>query len=133
MILHYITTNSLRVDTSIAGYCYVGVRFCMAQLITLPGLIASGTSIVGYAGLLPGGYTVLPGIANSSPRVDCFRNQYRRVLLGGRTILHGITNNSLSVDCFRNQYRQAHRVNARWAYDFLPRLIVSGTSIAGYC
>ena len=40
--LHGITNNPLRVDTSIAG----------------------------YAGLLPGGYTVLPGIANSSSRVD---------------------------------------------------------------
>ena len=86
------------------------------------------------------------GIANNSLRVDCFRNQYHRVLLGGCTYLHGITNyslridtsiagyaglllggrtilsgtanNSPKVDCFRNQYRQVHRVNARWAYDF---------------
>ena len=49
--MHGITNNSLRVDTS----------------------------IVGYAGLLLGGRTILPGIANSSPRLDCFRNQYRRV------------------------------------------------------
>ena len=50
-ILHGITNNSLRVDTS----------------------------IVGYVGLLLGGRTILSGIANSSPKVDCFRNQYRRV------------------------------------------------------
>ena len=50
-ILHGITNNSLRVDTSITG----------------------------YAGLLLGGRTILPGIANGSLVVDCFRNQYRRV------------------------------------------------------
>ena len=66
--------------------------------MALSGLIASGINIAGYAGLLLGGRTILHSIANGSPGVDCFRNQYRRVLLGGRTILHGITNYSLSVD-----------------------------------
>ena len=69
--------------------------------MVLPELIASGTCIAGYAVLLLGGRTILHGIANSSLRVDCFRNQYRRyagLLLGGRTILHGISNNSLRVD-----------------------------------
>ena len=27
-------------------------------------------------------------------------------------MLHGITNNSIKVDCFRNQYRRVHRVTA---------------------
>ena len=73
--------------------------------MTLPGLIALGINIAGYAGLLLGGRTVLHGIANDSLRVDYFRNHYRRVLLGGRTVLHGIASISL-------------------------RLISSGTSIA---
>ena len=37
------------------------------------------TSIARYVGLLLGGHTILSGIANSSPRVDCFKNLYRRV------------------------------------------------------
>ena len=64
-------------------------------------LIASGINITGYAGLLLGRCTILHSIANGSPRVDYFRNQYRRV----RRVtprwaydLHGITNNSLRVD-----------------------------------
>ena len=60
----------------------------------------------------------LHGIANGSLRVDCFRNQYHRVLLGGRTILSGIAISSHRVDCFRNLYRRVRRVTARWAYDF---------------
>ena len=86
---------------------------------SLPGLIASGTFIAGYAGLLLGGRVILSGIANSSHRVDFFRNQYRRVLLGGRTTLSGIANSSPRVDCFRNLYRRVRRVTARWAYDFV--------------
>ena len=69
-----------------------------------------------------GGRTILSGIANSSPRVDCYGTfiaGYAVLLLGGRTILSGIANNSPKVDCFRNQYRQVHRINARWAYDFV--------------
>ena len=69
--------------------------------MALPGLIASGTSIAGYAGLLLGGRTILSGIANSSPRVDCFRNLYRqvrRVTPRWAYNLHGITNNPLRVD-----------------------------------
>ena len=54
MILYDITNNPVRVDTSITG----------------------------YAGLLLGGRKILPGISNSSPRLDCFRNQYRRVRRG---------------------------------------------------
>ena len=50
-ILHAITNNSLRVDTSIAR----------------------------YTGLMLGGSTILHGIANSSLSIDCFRNQYHRV------------------------------------------------------
>ena len=46
-ILHGTTHNSLRVDTSIAGYAGLLLRICMAQLIALPGLIASGTSTQG--------------------------------------------------------------------------------------
>ena len=126
----------------------------------LQGLIASGTSIARYTGLLlgrrtilhgiannslsvlQGGRTMLHGITNNSLKVDCFRNQYRRVrrvtatvlhgitntrtcidgyaglLLGGHTILSGIANSSPRVDCFRNQYRRVHRVMASWAYHF---------------
>ena len=76
------------------------------------------TSITGYAGLLLGGRTILPRIANSSPTVDTSIAGYAGFLLGRRTILHGITNNSLRVNCFRNQYRQVRRVTPRWAYDF---------------
>ena len=52
-------------------------------------------------------YTILSSIANSSLRVDCFRNHYRRarrVALGGRTILHGITDSSLRVDASITRY-----------------------------
>ena len=87
--------------------------------MALSGLIATGTSIAGYAGLLLGGRTILHDIANSSHRVDFFRNQYRRVLLGGSTTLSGIANSSPGVDCFRNLYRRVRRVTARWAYDFV--------------
>ena len=59
--------------------------------MTLSGLIASGTSIAGYAELLLGGHTIykaslitLSGLIPVSP--------------GDATILHGITNNSLRVD-----------------------------------
>ena len=72
-------------------------------------LIASGTFIAGYAGLLLGGRTILHGIANNSSSVDCSRNLYRRVrrvTARWATILHGITNNSLRVDCIKNQYRR---------------------------
>ena len=110
-------------------------------------MIASGTCIARYTGLLLDGHTTLHGIANGSTRVDYFRNQYHRVLLGGCTILHGITNYSLRVktsstryillllgghtilpgianisrwlDCFRNQYCRERRVTPRWAYDFV--------------
>ena len=100
--------------------------------MALPGLITSGTSIAGYAGLLLvgrtilhgianyslsvllGGHTMLHGITNNSLKVDCFRNQYRRV----RTILPSIANSSPRADCFRNQYRRVRRVTARWANDF---------------
>ena len=37
--------------------------------MTLPGLIASGINIAGYAGLLLGGRTVLHGIASISLRL----------------------------------------------------------------
>ena len=69
--------------------------------MALSGLIASGTSIAGYAGLLLGGRTILSGIANSSSRVDYFRNLYCqvcRVTLRWAFNLHGITNNPLRVD-----------------------------------
>ena len=99
-------------------------------------MIASGTSIAGYAGLLLGGRTILHGKTNNSLRVDCFRYQYRRVLLGGRTILHGITNNSLRVDCIKNQYRRVHKVTGTILHGItnssFSGLIASGTSIAGY-
>ena len=65
--------------------------------MTVSGLIALGINIAGYAVLLLGGRTVLYGIANDSPRVDCFRNHYRQVLLGGRTVLHGIASISLRL------------------------------------
>ena len=70
-IWHVIANNSLKVNTSIAWYA----QFCLVYLIALPGLIASGTSIARYTGLLLGGRTILSGIGNSSPS---FRNQYRR-------------------------------------------------------
>ena len=62
---------------------------------------------------------ILFAIANSSLRVDLFRNQYRRVLLGGSRILSGIANSSPRVDCFRNLYHRVRRVTARWVYDFV--------------
>ena len=62
-------------------------------------LPASGTSIARYMLCRS---TILHGIANNS----------LSVLLGGRTMLHGITKNSLKVDCFRNQYRRVRRVTA---------------------
>ena len=43
--------------------------------------------------------------ANTTPRVDCSRNQYTGLLQGGRTILSGIDNSSHRVDCFRKRYR----------------------------
>ena len=111
--------------------------------MALPRLIASRTSIAGYAELLLGGHmilhsiantsssiknqyrrvlvsgrTILHGIANGSLRVHCFRNQYHRVLLGGCTILHGITNYSLRVNSIKNEYRQVHKVPGKWAHDF---------------
>ena len=76
--------------------------------MALPGLIASGTSIAGYAGLLLVGRTILHGITNNS----------LRVLLDGCTMLHDIVNNSLKLDCFRNQDRRVRSVTARWAYGF---------------
>ena len=115
----------------------------MAYLMALIVFIALGTNIVGYAGLLLGGLTILYGIANGSHRFDCFRKQYRWVLLIGHILLHDIANNSLRVnyfrnlyrrvctilssiansssraDCFRNQYCQVRRVTARWAHDFV--------------
>ena len=81
--------------------------------MALPGLIASGINIAGYAGLLLGGRTILHDITNISLRVDTSIAGYAGLLLGGRTILHGI------ADCFRNQYRQVHRVTAWWVHDFV--------------
>ena len=74
----------------------------MSLLMALPLLIASGTSIAGYSGLLLGGRTILHYITNNSLRVDTSIAGYAGLLLVGHTILHGITNNSLRVDCFRN-------------------------------
>ena len=85
---------------------------------------------------LLGGRTTLHVIANGSLRVDCFRNQYHRVLLDGRTILSGIANSSPRVDCFRNLYHRVRRVTPRWAYDLhgiTNNPLRVDTSIAGYC
>ena len=82
-------------------------------------LIASGTNIARYAGLLLGGRTILHDITNTSLRVYTSIAGYAGLLLGGRTILHGITNNSLRVDCFRNLYHRIPRVTARWEYNFV--------------
>ena len=81
------------------------------------GLIASGTSIARYAGLLLGGRTVLDGITNNSLRVDTRITGYAELLLDGHTILSGIAISSPSVDCFENLYRPVCRVTARCAYD----------------
>ena len=75
MMLSTIANSSLKLDSFRNLYR----RERMILLIELPGLIASGTCIAGHAGLLLGGHTILSGIANSSFRVDCFRNLYRRV------------------------------------------------------
>ena len=79
--------------------------------MALPGLIASGINIAGYAGLLLGGRTVLHGITNNSLRVDTSITGYAELLLGGCTILHGIANGTPRVDCFRNEYRPVHRID----------------------
>ena len=103
--------------------------------MALSGLIASGTSIAGYAGLLLGGFTIWHSIANSSLKVDCYWNQYHRVLLGGHTILSGIANSSPRVDCFRNLYRRVRSVTPRWAYNLhaVPNNPLKvDTSITGY-
>ena len=74
-------------------------------------------------------------IANGSPRVDSFRNQYRRVLLGGRTILSGIANSSAMVDCFRNLYRRVRMMPGKRAHDLHDIANTSSrvdTSIARY-
>ena len=57
-------------------------------------------------------------ITNNSLQVDTSITGYTGLLLGGHTILSGIANSSVRVDCIRNQYHQVHRVTARWAYDF---------------
>ena len=61
---------------------------------------------------------ILHGIANNSLRVETSNTGYTGLLLGGGTILPGIANSSPRADCFRNQYRRVRRVTARWAYDF---------------
>ena len=58
-------------------------------------------------------------IANGSLGVDTSIARYTELLLGGRTILSAIANSSHRVDCFRNLYRQACRVTARWEYDIV--------------
>ena len=64
-------------------------------------------------------------------------NQYRYTgfLLGGRTSLSSIANSSPWVDCIRNQYHRVRRVTARWAYDLhgiTNNSLRVDTSIAGY-
>ena len=58
--------------------------------------------------------TVMHGITNTKTCID----GYAGLLLVGRKILHGIANGSPKVDWFRNHYRRVGRVTARWAYDF---------------
>ena len=76
MMLHGITNNSLKVDCFRNQYRQV--RRVTATVVH--GITNTKTCIDGFAGLLVGGHMILSGIANSSPRVDCFRNLYRRVL-----------------------------------------------------
>ena len=115
--------------------------------MALPRLIAPGTSIAKYIGLLLGWHTILHGTTNNSLRVNTSITGYAGLLLGGCTILYGITNNSLRVDtritgyaglllcrrmilsgidnsslrdcCFRNLYRWVRRVTAWGAYYFV--------------
>ena len=104
----------------------------MASLMALPGLIASRTSIAGYAGLLLSGCTILSGIFPGLIAPGTSIARYTGLLLGGRTILHGITNNSLRVD---TSIAGCTGLLLRFcmALITLSGLIASGTSIAGYC
>ena len=52
--------------------------------MALPGLIASGINIAGYAGLLLGGRTILYGITNNSLGVETSIAGYAALLVGGR-------------------------------------------------
>ena len=110
-ILHGITNNSLRANCF--NNQYRRVHKVTGTWVHDLALIASGTSIAGYAGLLQGGRTVLDGITNNSLRVDTRITGYAGLLLGGHTILSGIAISSPSVDCFENLYRRVCRVTAR--------------------
>ena len=61
---------------------------------------------------------ILHGITNNSLRVDTSITRYGGLLLGGRTILPVISNSSPRLDCFRNQYRRVRKVTGKWANDF---------------
>ena len=72
-ILHGITDNSLKVDTSITGYAGFLLSGHMILHDITNNYLRVDTSFVGYAELLLGGHKILHGIA------DCFRNQYHQV------------------------------------------------------
>ena len=82
-------------------------------------LIAPRTSIARYIGLMLGGETILSGLAISSLRVDCFRNQYHWVhKVTGRwaSILHSIANTSSGI---KNHYRRIQKGTGKWAHQFV--------------
>ena len=105
--MHGTANNSLRVDYFRNQYHRVLLGGCTILHGITNYSLGVETSNTGYTGLLLGGGTILPGIANSSPRRDCFRNQYhrvRRVTARWAYDLHGITNYSLRIDTIIARY-----------------------------
>ena len=62
-------------------------------------------------------FSVFADVPNNSPSIDTSIHREVGLLIGGHKILSGIANSSLRVDCIRNQYHQVHRVTAGWVYD----------------
>ena len=148
-VLHGITNIKTCID-GYAGLLLGGHTILSGIANSSPRLIASRTCITGYAGLLLVGRKILHGIANNSLsvllggrtmlyritnnslKVDCFRNQYRRVCIVTATVLHGITNTKTCIDGYAGLLLGGHTLLSGIA-NSSPRVIASRTCIAGYC